>query len=104
MTPAMVPDCCSKSHRIPPDSNIGLQRYTDLTELNIARAHAMNRKNNDLDQATQCNAKQSIDLSSLECRHVAPDALAAYQQGLLAVLCLYNDVVARVIVSPTLSR
>jgi hypothetical protein len=49
--------------------------------------------------ATECNTKQSeLQMASCEYHHVAAGALAAYQQGFLAALSFYNDVVARVMI------
>lgn len=50
-------------------------------------------------QATTCNTKQSeLQMASCEYHHVAAGALMAYQQGFLAALAFYNDVVARVMI------
>jgi hypothetical protein len=46
-----------------------------------------------------CNTKQSeLQMASCEYHHVAAGALTAYQQGFLAALAFYNDVVARVMI------
>jgi len=82
-------------------------RYTEKwTELEIAQGlcdeaeeHCSTTTQSYIDQATQCNAKQSeVQMASCEYHHVASGALAAYQQGFLAALSFYNDVVARVMI------
>lgn len=82
-------------------------RYTlKWTELEIAQGlcdeaeeHCSTTTQSYIDQATLCNAKQSeVQMASCEYHHVASGALAAYQQGFLAALNFYNDVVARVMI------
>jgi len=82
-------------------------RYTlKWTELEIAQGlcdeateHCSTTTQSYIDQAIQCNAKQSeVQMASCEYHHVASGALAAYQQGFLAALSFYNDVVARVMI------
>jgi len=82
-------------------------RYTlKWTELEIAQGlcdeaeeHCSTTTQSYIDQAILCNAKQSeVQMASCEYHHVASGALAAYQQGFLAALNFYNDVVARVMI------
>lgn len=82
-------------------------RYTlKWTELEIAQGlcdeaeeHCSTTTQTYIDQAIMCNAKQSeLQMASCEYHHVASGALAAYQQGFLAALEFYNDVVARVMI------
>jgi len=50
-------------------------------------------------QATLCSTKQSaLQMASCEYNHLAAARLGAYQQGFLAALSFYNDVVARVMI------
>lgn len=52
-----------------------------------------------IEQATDCNTKQAqLQQASCEYHHVASGELAAYQQGFLAALAFYNDIVAQVMI------
>jgi hypothetical protein len=82
-------------------------RYTEkLTELQRLQLlcdevteHCETTLTTYIEQATQCNTKQSeLQMASCEYHHVAAGALTAYQQGFQAALAFYNDVVARVMI------
>ena len=78
-------------------------RYTEkLTELERLQllcdevlTHCETTLTTYTEQATQCNTKQSeLQMASCEYRHVVAAHLAAYQQGFLAALDFYNNIVA----------
>jgi len=82
-------------------------RYTEkLTELQRLQElcdevleHCETTLSTYIETATECNTKQSeLQMASCEYHHVAAGALQAYQQGFLAALSFYNDVVARVMI------
>jgi len=83
------------------------RRYTEkLTELqrlqllcDEVQEHCETTLSTYMNQATQCNTKQSeLQMASCEYHHVASLTLTAYQQGFQAALAFYNDVVARVMI------
>jgi hypothetical protein len=82
-------------------------RYTEkLTELERLQLlcdevteHCETTLSTYVTQATECNTKQSeLQMASCEYHHVAAGRLQLYQQGFLAALAFYNDVVARVMI------
>jgi hypothetical protein len=83
------------------------RRYTEkLTELERLQLlcdevleHCETTLSTYIETATQCNTKMAeLQMASCSYHHVASGELRLYQEGFLAALAFYNDVVARVMI------